>query len=192
MQVAVKSHHPLATNPLAEKRMEKKHLDRENRHLMTENNKMKQTMRVRATSMVNTRHKHSKYPQHGRPLSSLDAKKYDEVLESIKNDKAYYNYTDKSMKEMNNTIKRNEGLVNKNQHRIKKIDGEYRHCVMNDLKKESRDIWNYFNSNYGNSRGVYPSEKNEQEDFENDQYHNQRGGNAHVTGQDNETRERGK
>ena len=52
-------------NPLVEIREEKKFLDRENQHLLHHNEQMKQAMRVRATSMVNTRHKKSKYPKHG-------------------------------------------------------------------------------------------------------------------------------
>ena len=119
-------------------RQEKQHLDRENSHLSVENQLLRQTMRARATSNVNTRHLHSKYPQH-------DRKKYDEILEKVHNDKAYHMYGGMAMKDLNGNIRRNEGVINRNVHKIKKLDGEYKRNYLSGMKHESQGLWQYFN-----------------------------------------------
>lgn len=87
-----------------------------------------------------------------------DIKKYDEILENVKNNKAYYMFEGVTMKDMNHVIKKNEGQVNKNQHKIKKLDGYYKHSVMRDLKQETHTLWGYFNAKYASSRASYPSQ----------------------------------
>ena len=119
-------------------RQEKMHLDRENSHLSTENQMLRQTMRARATSNVNTRHMQSKYPQH-------DRRKYNEILEGVHNQKAYKMYQGVPMKDLNGNIKKNEGKINYNAHKIKKLDGEYKKNYLAGMKQESNGIWNYFN-----------------------------------------------
>lgn len=61
------------------------------------------------------------------------------------------------MKEMNNAIRRNEGQLNKNQHKIKKLDGVYKSSVMKDLKQETSTLWGYFNSHYADLSVSYPN-----------------------------------
>ena len=57
---------PNIHNPYMQQlRDDRHHLTHENQLLANENNNLKQTMKVRATSQVITRHKNSKYPQYG-------------------------------------------------------------------------------------------------------------------------------
>ena len=127
-------------------RQEKIYLDRENSHLDMENSQLRQTMRARATSMVNSRHRHSKYPQH-------DRHKYDEILEKVQSNKAYHMYQGVPMKDLNGNIRRNEGVINRNNHKIKKLDGEYKKNYLTGMKHESQGLWNYFNQTFS---GVPP------------------------------------
>ena len=90
-----------------------------------------------------------------------DIKKYDEILETVKNNKAYYMFEGVTMKDMNHHIKKNEGQVNKNQHKIKKLDGVYKHSVMRDLKQETYTLWGYFNAKYADSTAAYPNQSAE-------------------------------
>lgn len=131
-------------------RNEKKGLDKENHHLVHENQLLRQTMKARATSMVNNRHKHSKYPQH-------DRQSYDQVLEKVHNNKAFHMFEGTSMKDLNGSIRKNEGSINKNAHKMKKLDGEYKKNFLNDMKHESQGLWKYFNQTYSGTTGFRAS-----------------------------------
>ena len=100
-----------------------------------------------------------------------DIKKYDEILETVKNNKAYYMFEGVTMKDMNHHIKKNEGQVNKNQHKIKKLDGVYKHSVMRDLKQETHTLWGYFNAKYAGSTAAYSSQSVEDSQVLADSHH---------------------
>ena len=42
-------------------------------------------------------------------------------------------------------IRRNEGVINRNVHKIKKLDGEYKRNYLSGMKHESQGLWQYFN-----------------------------------------------
>ena len=126
---------------------EKRGLAKENRKLANENQMLRHTMKARATSMVNARHRNSKYPQH-------DRQKYDEILEKVHNDKALRMFEGTTMKDLNGNLRKNDAALSKNIHRIKKLDGEYSKNFMHDMKNESQGVWQYFNQTFNDGFGV--------------------------------------
>ena len=57
------------------------------------------------------------------------------------NNKAYYNYPQATMKDLNGQIRRNEGAMSKNTHRLKKLDGVYKKNYIVGLKFETQVKW---------------------------------------------------
>lgn len=60
------------------------------------------------------------------------------------------------MKDMNSTIRRNEGTINRNQHKIRKLDGVYKKSYMNELKQDSNTLWSIFD---GKTSKLPPEER---------------------------------
>ena len=82
--------------------------------MANENQMLTHTIKTRATSMVNARHRNRKYPQH-------DRQKYDEIVEKVHNDKALRMFEGTTMKDLNNNLRKNDAALSKNMRRIKNL-----------------------------------------------------------------------
>ena len=78
-------------------------------------------------------------------------------MAQVHNNKAYDHFSDLTMKEMNSTIRRNEGFMNKNSHRLKKLDGVYKKNYIVGLKYETQTQWRRLEETSAHSHGVLSS-----------------------------------
>src|SRR5687768_13518066 len=98
---------------------ERRYLRTVNKKLSTTNDMMRETMKARTTSMIQQRHKTT--------FGNMQEKKrLDAILERVQTQAAYQKYNQVNNKELYSNIRQNEVRVSMNDHRIKKLDSQYK------------------------------------------------------------------
>jgi hypothetical protein len=128
------------TSMFMHNRQERHLLSHQNRSISEENRILRETMAARTTTMINERHKNS-FKSIGKVALTSEKKKYDGLLETIHSNQKYQKYSMYTRKDINDSIKKNEQVFSRNQHKIKQLDSHYQRIMVRDLKQETRELW---------------------------------------------------
>ena len=128
------------TSMFMHNRQERHHLSHQNRSISEENKMLKETMVARTTTMINERHNNS-FKSIGTVQLTPEKKKFDGLLETIHSNHKYQKFSLYTRKDINDSIKKNELVLNRNQHKIKQLDSHYKRIMVRDLKQETQELW---------------------------------------------------